>query len=395
MRRLKGNILQLAKITEDGIGVTRRSSTKVYAEGLSFVTRLMRDAGMKVRTDRIGNLIGKFDGENPGNPSIILGSHIDTVPHGGMFDGAVGVLGGIEVIKTLGEEGYQNTHPLEVISFFNEEGSAPALIGGTFGSRVMMGLIKADNRIKGNLKKINLTDGDIKASFRNPGSIKSYLELHIEQGRVLFDKKISIGIVTGIVGKKRYLARIKGTPNHAGTTPMYARDDAVVNSLPLLNHFYEIVKKADRDMVGTIGKIEVKPGAQNVIPGEVDITLEMRHIDFAKIEKAGKKIERLMKEIGKGELILVDSKSGSLMDKGIQTAIEKSCKRLGVNYQYMPSGAGHDAREMAKRVPSGMIFIPSKDGISHSPEEFTDWNDIDTGVKLLIAAVKELDRGNK
>jgi N-carbamoyl-L-amino-acid hydrolase len=162
-----------------------------------------------------------------------------------------------------------------------------------------------------------------------------------------------------------------------------------------LNHFYEIVKKSDRDMVGTIGKIEVKPGAQNVIPGEVDITLEMRHIDFAKIEKAGKKIERLMKEIGKGELILVDSKSGSLMDKGIQTAIEKSCKRLGVNYQYMPSGAGHDAREMAKRVPSGMIFIPSKDGISHSPEEFTDWNDIDTGVKLLIAAVKELDRGNK
>jgi hydantoinase/carbamoylase family amidase len=395
MSRLKRNILQLAKISDGGNGVTRRSSTKAYAEGLSFVTGLMQDAGMRVRADRIGNLIGRLEGESLRKQSIILGSHIDTVPHGGMFDGAVGVLGGIEVIKTLREEGYNNKHPLEVISFFNEEGSAPVLIGGTFGSRVMMGLIKADKRIKENLKKINLTEEDIKASFRNPKSMKFYLELHIEQGKVLFDKKISIGIVTGIVGKKRYLARIKGTPNHAGTTPMCARDDAVVNSLPLLNNFCEIVKTTDRDMVGTIGKIEVKPGAQNVIPGEVDVTLEMRHIDFAKIDKACKKLEKLMKKISKGELILVDSKSGSLMDRGIQTAIEKSCQRLGISYQYMPSGAGHDAREMAKKVPSGMIFIPSKEGISHSPEEFTEWNDIGNGVKVLLDAVKELDQHKK
>ena len=390
--RVKRNILQLAKISESGDGITRRSATKVYSEGLDFVAGLMKDVGMKVRTDPVGNLIGEWEGETPGKPSIILGSHIDTVPHGGMFDGTVGVLGGIEVINALREEGYKNRHPLEVISFFNEEGSAPALIGGTFGSRVMMGLIRADKRMKENLKKINLTERDIKASFRNPRSMKYYLELHIEQGNVLFEKNVSIGIVTGIVGKKRYLARINGTSNHAGTTPMYARDDAVMNSLPLLNRFYEIVKRADRDMVGTIGKIEVKPGAQNVIPGEVDITLEMRHIDFERIHKAGKKLEKLMKEIGKGELILVDSKSGSLMDQGIQKAIEKSCRALGIGYQYMPSGAGHDAREMAKRIPSGMIFIPSKDGISHVPEEFTDWNDIGNGVKVLLATVKALDQ---
>jgi hydantoinase/carbamoylase family amidase len=310
-----------------------------------------------------------------------------------MFDGSVGVLGGIEVIRALREERYMNMHPLEVVSFFQEEGAPPpVLLGGTFGSRVMMGLITVDTSVKENLKKIHLGEADILASRRDPTEIKYYLELHIEQGGVLFDSNISIGIVTGIVGKKRYLARITGTQNHAGTTPMDARDDAVVNSLPLLNSFYRIVRQTDGHMVGTIGRIEVRPGAQNIIPGEVSITLEMRHLDFTKIDRAAGKIEKIMSKIGKGELILVDSKSGSVMDRAIQEAIERNCRRLKVSYRYMPSGAGHDAREMAKKVPSGMIFIPSRNGVSHSPEEFTDWKDIATGVRVLLGTIKDLDQ---
>lgn len=390
--RLKRDILQLAKFSEGGDGITRRSSTKIYESGVNFVTGLMQDAGMTTSRDRIGNLIGHFPGEKPEQPSIIIGSHIDTVPHGGMFDGTVGVLGGIEIIRAMRETGYKNKHPMEIISFFQEEGAPlPVLIGGTFGSRVMMGLVKADKLMKENLNKINLSEKDILASRRNPAGIKCYLELHIEQGRVLFDEKISVGIVTGIVGKKRYLAKIAGTQNHAGTTPMYARDDAVVNSLPFLNNFYKAVTKIDKNMVGTIGRIDVLPGSQNIIPGEVNITLEIRHIDFAKLDQASGKLEKVMAKIPRGQMVLVDSKSGSMMDPKIREVIASNCRRLGVSYKHMPSGAGHDAQWMAKKVPCGMIFIPSRDGISHSPKEFTDWREIATGVRVLLETVKELD----
>lgn len=391
IERLKKNIYELAKFSDSGKGITRLSFTETYKKGLSFVRELMEDAGLITKVDDVGNLIGRIEGEDRDKAAIMIGSHIDTVPHGGMFDGIVGVLGGIEAIKTLKENGYKNYHPLEIISFINEEGSAPVFFGGTFGSRALMGLIDMDTNLIENLIKVNLTENDISSVYRDPNTIKNYLELHIEQGRRLYDKKISIGIVTGIVGNWIYVATVRGTPNHAGTTPMYARDDALLKSLPLIKGVNDIAKKLDNNLVGTVGKIDVKPGAPNVIPGEVEVTIELRDLDVEVINKATNRIKDIIKKIGDAELKQIRARDSTVMDKNVQLQIERVCQSKNIKYQYMASGAGHDAREMAKKVPSGLIFVPSKEGISHSPEEFTDWSNIGEGVNVLLETVKLLD----
>jgi len=389
--RLKNNLQELSTFSEPGKGITRRCFTDVYDKGLNYVRNLMENAGLTTRLDSVGNLIGRKKGKYNNRSAIVIGSHIDTVPNGGMFDGTVGVLGAIEVIRTLTESQYTNNYPLEVISFYNEESSAPALTGGTFGSRVMMGVININSFLLENVKKINLSEQDLQSAYRDPNTIKNYLELHIEQGRILYDQKIQIGIVTGIVGKKRYLATVKGKANHAGTTPMYDRDDALLKALPLIKGVNDIVREIGTNLVGTVGRIDVKPGVQNVIPGEVEITIEFRDLEFGTIDKAVKKMKDLINKIGDTELIEVEAKNSSLMDKNVQLQIEKACISNSFTHKYMPSGAGHDARELAKKVPSGLIFIPSIEGISHASDEMTDFDDINNGTTVLLDTVKLLD----
>ncbi len=294
VERLKKNIYEFAKFSDEGKGITRLSFTETYKKGINFARKLMEDAGLTTKVDSVGNLIGRIEGKDKDEPAIIIGSHIDTVPHGGMFDGTVGVLGGIEVIKTLKENRYYNNYPLELISFIDEEGTAPALIGGTFGSRAMMGLIDVDTDLRENLKKVNLSEDDVNSAYRDPNTIKNYLELHIEQGRILYDERIPIGIVTGIVGIWRYVATVRGTSNHAGTTPMYARDDALLKSLPLIKGVNDIAKELDKTLVGTVGKINVKPGAANVIPGEVEVTIELRELEVEIINEAIARIKDII-----------------------------------------------------------------------------------------------------
>jgi len=391
VERLKKNIYELAKFSDEGKGITRLSFTETYKKGINFVRKLMEDAGLTTKVDSVGNLIGRIEGKDKDEPAIIIGSHIDTVPHGGMFDGTVGVLGGIEVIKTLKENRYYNNYPLELISFIDEEGTAPALIGGTFGSRAMMGLIDVDTDLRENLKKVNLSEDDVNSAYRDPNTIKNYLELHIEQGRILYDERIPIGIVTGIVGIWRYVATVRGTSNHAGTTPMYARDDALLKSLPLIKGVNDIAKELDKTLVGTVGKINVKPGAANVIPGEVEVTIELRELEVEIINEAIARIKDIINKIGDIALKQIEAKHPSLMDKNVQLQIERACQSKSIKYKYMPSGAGHDAREMAKKVPSGLIFVPSREGKSHVPEELTELNDIREGVDVLLESIKLLD----
>lgn len=391
VERLKKNIHELAKFSDEGKGITRLSFTETYKKGINFVRKLMEDAGLTTKVDNVGNLIGRIEGKDKDEPAIIIGSHIDTVPHGGMFDGTVGVLGGIEVIKTLKENRYYNNYPLELISFIDEEGTAPALIGGTFGSRTMMGLIDVDTDLRENLKKVNLSEDDVNSAYRDPNTIKNYLELHIEQGRILYDERIPIGIVTGIVGIWRYVATVRGTSNHAGTTPMYARDDALLKSLPLIKGVNDIAKELDKTLVGTVGKINVKPGAANVIPGEVEVTIELRELEVEIINEAIARIKDIINKIGDIALKQIEAKHPSLMDKNVQLQIERACQSKSIKYKHMPSGAGHDAREMAKKVPSGLIFVPSREGKSHVPEELTELNDIREGVDVLLESIKLLD----
>ncbi|MBA7564185.1 N-carbamoyl-L-amino acid hydrolase [subsurface metagenome] len=392
IERLRENIYELAKFSDTTKGITRISFTETYNNGINFVRKLMADAGLTTKMDSVGNLIGRLESKNRGKKAIIIGSHIDTVPNGGMFDGTLGVLGGIEVIKVLTENGYKNNHPLEVISFINEEGSAHSLIGGTFGSGAMMGLLDINNiDFEENLKKVNLSEKDTNLGYRKPNTIKNYLELHIEQGRKLYDEKVPIGIVTGIVGIWRFIATVRGKSNHAGTTPMYARDDALLKSLPLIQGVNDVVNELGKGLVGTVGKINVNPGAANVIPGEVELTIEIRGLEVEIGNKAINKIYELIKKIGDTELKQIETKDPSLMDKNVQLQIEKACQYKNINYKYLPSGAGHDAREVAKKASSGLIFIPSKDGLSHVPEEFTNFKYIQNGVNVLLDTVKLLD----
>lgn len=392
IERLKENIYELAKFSDTTKGITRISFTETYNNGINFVRKLMADAGLTTKMDSVGNLIGRLESKNKGKKAIIIGSHIDTVPNGGMFDGTLGVLGGIEVIKVLTENGYKNNHPLEVISFINEEGSAHSLIGGTFGSGAMMGLLDINNiDFEENLKKVNLSEKDTNLGYRKPNTIKNYLELHIEQGRKLYDEKVPIGIVTGIVGIWRFIATVRGKSNHAGTTPMYARDDALLKSLPLIQGVNDVVNELGKGLVGTVGKINVKPGAVNVIPEEVELTIELRGFEVKIVNKAIDKIYDLIKKIGDSELKQFEAKEPILMDKNVQLQIEKACQYKNINYKYLPSGAGHDAKEVAKKVSSGLIFVPSKDGLSHVPEEFTNFEYIQDGVNVLLETVKILD----
>jgi hydantoinase/carbamoylase family amidase len=391
MKRFKDNLTKLAKISDTDEGVTRLGFTATYFKGRDFIQNLMHEVGLKTMVDPVGNLFGRWEGKQPQKKIIAIGSHIDTVPNGGIYDGAIGVLGAIEVIQSLKENGYQPNHSLEAISFINEEGSAPADIGGDFGSRAMMGLINIDKDQEGELSKINLTKEDITNCYRDPGQFKSYLEIHVEQGSLLESNNFSIGIVTGIVGSWRFMAEIKGTASHAGTTPMDKRDDALLKSLPVIQYVNQIAKDINEGMVGTVGGVNVKPGASNVIPGEVILKLEFRSINKTYLEKAVRMLKDKLSLIDKFSLQVVSKSDPVMLDENLQSVISQICENSGIKYTRLASFAGHDARETAIDIPTALIFVPSKGGISHSPWEFTSDDDIEKGVNVLLETIKRLD----
>lgn len=390
IERLKHNMIMLSKFSDTTTGVTRLAFTDTYEKGREFVKDLMKKMGLITRIDNIGNLIGRLEGEED-RPAIIIGSHIDTVPNGGMFDGALGVLGGIEVVQTLIDNKYRTKHPIEIIAFIDEEGTSG--LGGTFGSRSMMGLVEVNEIIKERLKELNLSINDIKQAYRDPATMKCYLELHIEQGRELYDKKIPIGIVTEIVGIWKYIINVKGKAEHAGTTPIHLRDDALLKSMPIIEKIYVLLQE-NKDLIGNIGNITVKPGVSNVIPELVEIAFELRSIHKDKVDEFINQLGGIVNFGDKIKLNIITEKPPSTMDKRLQEKIAKACRLLGIKYEYIVSRAGHDAREMAKKIPSAMIFVPSKEGISHSPKEWTDWKYIKLGTQVLLETLMLIDKEN-
>ncbi|HZK12075.1 MAG TPA: M20 family metallo-hydrolase [Atribacterota bacterium] len=392
MNRFKVNLMELAKISDAGEGVTRLGFTPTFFKGRDFIQKLMHEVGLKTKIDSVGNLIGRWKGKQPDKQIIAIGSHIDTVPNGGKYYGAIGVLGAIEVLWSLKEMNYQSVHPIEVISFINEEGSAPANIGGDFGSCAMMGLINnIDKNLEREFFRVKLTRKDLVNSYREPGQFKCYLEMHIEQGSILEQNNLSIGIVTSIVGSWRFLANIKGISSHAGTTPMNQRDDALLKSLPVIQYVNEIAKEINKGMVGTVGGVTVKPGAFNVVPGEVILKLEFRSINIACLEKAVKMLQDKMRLINGSNLQIVSKSDPVMLDDNLQSVISQICENSKIKHIRMPSFAGHDARETAKKMPTALIFVPSKDGISHSPLEFTPDDAIEKGIFVLLETVKRAD----
>jgi N-carbamoyl-L-amino-acid hydrolase len=365
-----------------------------------FIKQLLVDAGLEVSVDHAGNIIGRKAGKNPTLKPISMGSHIDEVPNGGDYDGPVGVLGAIEVIRTLQEAGIQTEHPLEVIVFTNEE-------GGVIGSRALVGGLSAQalqgqsNAGMTHAEGIRLLGGDpskIASLARSKGDIAAFLELHIEQGGNLDTEKLDIGVVEGIVAIEWWEFTFKGKANHAGTTPMDARKDPMLPAARFTLAVNEVITRDEGRQVGTVGKIQAFPGAGNVIPGEVKLNLEIRDLSSEKIWKLYTELEAIAKKLALESGTTLEIKhievasKPALANPMIREIIESQSKKLGYTTKSLPSGAGHDAQEMARIAPMGMIFIPSRDGISHAPEEYSSPEAIAKGANALLHTLLELDR---
>ena len=366
---------------------------------LEYLSGLMLESGLMPRYDVAGNLIGHRAGRIDGLAPIVTGSHIDTVPNGGHYDGMVGVMSAIEVARTLEEKGLELDHPLEVVVWSNEE-------GGKTGSRSWAGTVQERELDLPSLGDKTLGDGmayiggepeNLARNTRRPGDVAGYIELHVEQGAILDRQGIAIGVVEGIVGIKRWYITVRGFANHAGTTPMDQRQDALYATALMVTEIRRIITGESGRQVGTVGRLDVSPGAPNVIPGEVLFSLEIRDLSMEKVTRLFGQIERSLSEIALTNDVEVSfdqyyESPETPTDVGIQNLVRESAAVLGLSSLDMPSGAGHDGQSMKGIAPIGMIFVPSKDGISHAPREFTSEEQIINGANVLLRTIVGMDQ---
>lgn len=399
--RLEQSIFNLAEFGKKENGETSRVAfSQADIDSRTHLITLMKNAGLEVTIDYAGNIIGRKAGSDSSKKPIAFGSHTDTVPDGGNYDGCVGSMAAIEVVKTLQEQNITTQHPLELIIFSNEE-------GGVMGSRALAGELPSDALTIVNStgismgEGINILGGDsskLEEVIREKGSLAAFLELHIEQGGILDQEHIDIGVVEGIVGLNWWDVTIEGFANHAGTTPMNARQDALLTAAQFIIAVNEITTSFEGKQVGTVGRINAEPGAPNVIPGKVVLSLEIRDLSAKKIKEVYAAIEKRGLEIAKEThtkitfAALSTTGKPALTDTRIQQQIAKATDALGLSQKQMQSGAGHDAQDMALIAPTGMIFVPSKNGISHSPKEFTSAEDMANGANVLLQTILLLDK---
>ena len=403
-QRLWGNIMTLAQITNLDKPWTRRPFTSSYEEGRAFVTELMTDAGLTVYKDASSNVIGRIEGTEPNWAPILIGSHTDTVSSGGRFDGIIGVLIGIEIVKCLQEQGQTLRHTVEIVDFTAEE---PTDFGiSTVGSRGMVGTLTKemlslkDPEGRTLEEAIRFAGGkpeEIEGEIRKTGDVALYLEIHTEQGPVLIESEKILAAVTGIVGIQRYRITLTGQPDHAGTTPMSMRKDALTGAGQLFTELESICNEEyDSPIVGTVGTVSVYPNAANVVPGQVTFTFEVRSIDANLVEQTCQRFisfaENIASERGLSINAELLSKSDPIVVSDVvRNIIVEACEETVGHAVSIPSGAGHDANQLAKIAPVGMIFVPSKGGRSHCPEEWTESSHIADGAKALSRALISFD----
>ena len=380
-------------------GVSRVAYSEADRQGREYVMALMRTAKLDVSIDLAGNIIGRRPGSVPNLPPLLFGSHIDSVPEGGNYDGVVGSLGAIEVAQTFAEQNLTTRHALELIIFQNEE-------GGLIGSRALNGELteqeldlvsRSGKTLREGIKFIGGDPTRLAEVRRKHGEIAAYLELHIEQGGTLDSEKLNIGIVEGIVGINWWDVTIEGFANHAGTTPMNQRQDALLAAAKFIEAVNRTVTSLAGRQVGTVGRIQALPGAPNVIPGKVVLSLELRDLDASKIKMLYGKIHAEAQQIARSSNTKFEFKEINVnvpapTDSRIRKIIADSANELGLSTRLMPSGAGHDAQDMALLGPVGMIFVPSVAGISHSPREFSHPADIANGANVLLHTLLKLDQ---
>lgn len=388
---------------EDGT-FTRMAYSPEDVKGRETFMNYFRKLGIEPRVDEAGNIHARLEGEDPSLPAILTGSHLDTVPDGGKYDGVVGCVSGLEAVETLVENGKKLRHPLEVIVFTDEEGFRFG--SGLLGSGAICGqdldIRETDLDLYGNergevIKSYGITVADAPKARIRPEDVHCFIELHVEQGASLYKSKTPIGVVSSIAGVSRYEITITGEANHAGSTIMADRKDALVAASRFIAQVPEIVKANGNDYtVATVGTIKVQPNSVNVVPGSCTFNLEIRDQDAAVIECIEKNakayLEQVCKEMGEEYTFTqISYHEPAPMSEWVKTAIETEVQKMGVDYKVVPSGAFHDSLIMTAVFPTGMIFVPSVDGISHSRYEFTEDADIEQGAQLLLQTILEVD----
>jgi N-carbamoyl-L-amino-acid hydrolase len=404
--RLHGWLKEFSQfgIRSDG-GVDRVAFSDADIQGRAFASSLMKEAGFQVRVDQVGNILGRLDGSEPGLPPLMVGSHIDSVPAGGNYDGPLGTLGALEAVLTLKESGIQPRHPVDVVVFVNEE-------GGKTGSRTMAGELRPEELELETASGFTIGEGIRRlggdphrlAEVRvEPGQVAGFLELHVEQGAVLERTGVQVGVVEGIVGIRRWNVTVTGSANHAGTTPMDQRKDALLGAARLVEAVNGVARSMEGSHVATVGKIQATPGAPNVIPGEAKLTIEIRALEMGKIQEVFEGVRHEADRIGEENRTPIVTEEFYLSaaaptDERFRRWVEASAEELGLSHGRMPSGAGHDAQAVAHFAPIGMVFVPSVGGLSHHPNEYSRPDDIEAGVNVLMRALlkadAELNRGS-
>lgn len=401
--RLAEDFNNMATFTAPGEGINRLAFTDADWEGRQYIMDRMTEAGLAVEIDGFGNVIGYKAGKNPDLPVVMVGSHTDSVPNGGNYDGVVGVLSAIEAVRSMTDDGFEHDHTIAVVSFMCEESSRFG--AATLGSKAMRGELTAKDlhrlvdkegiSLYEALQTRNL-DPDAIEQMEYKKPVKAFIEMHIEQGKVLEHEKKKVGIVTGIAAPERFYVTVRGHADHSGATPMNLRHDALCGAAKIILGIEEITSMQEEPpVVGTVGVVDVSPGAMNVILGAVKLGVDIRSMS----KVARDSVVTLVKEYidviaGKRGLtytIEPIAQDGPVaMHPAMIAQIQEAAQSLGVEYMCMPSGAGHDAMHWAEDVPTGMIFIPCRDGISHNPAEFAEMDDIVTGATVLDSVLRSL-----
>jgi beta-ureidopropionase / N-carbamoyl-L-amino-acid hydrolase len=405
--RLWQRLETLSEITDPARPWTRRAFTDRYLDGRAWLKREMEAAGLTTRLDDAGNLIGSLPGSEPGLAPLVTGSHTDTVASGGRYDGILGVLAGLEAVQSMRESGVTFRHPIEVIDFLSEEPSEYGV--SCIGSRGMVGALTPDmldfqepggERLGDGIRRMGGVPEALSAPLRRPGDLAAFVELHIEQGRVLEDRQLPIGVVSDIVGIHRYDIVVTGQADHAGTTPMDLRHDALAAAAGLIKTIQTEARRqsqGDAYLVATVGRLDVSPNASNAIPDRVEMVLEVRSNDAGLLEGFFPPLLELAQRDAKaqGTGISATPLSEGLPTQcadAVQAHIAAAAETLGLGTMTMPSGAGHDAVYMAKLAPTGMLFIPCLDGRSHCPEESITLEQAADGCRVLAETLRRLDQ---
>lgn len=402
LERLRHDLEELGRIGIDPRGgLSRPSFSQADLEARHWFKEKLRQASLEVREDGAGNIFGRLKGRQE-EPVILVGSHLDTVINGGLFDGSCGVLTGLECARILQEQGFIPTFPIEIVSFTDEEGN---LVGDFLGSRAFTGFLNEELLSKGQthfghslseiLKAADLSLESIFQAKNQAPRVLAYLELHIEQGEILDLEEIPIGLVTRISGKRLYYASFIGRASHAGTTPLELRQDAFLGLADFALRSTRLVGSEYENGRLTIGRVQLHPGTFSIVPGQADFTLDLRNSEKNHLHDMEKKVLALAEEIASTRALsfhskIVDSTEPTDMSPRLITLLEEEASRLNYPYLKMISWAGHDAQILAWITEAAMIFIPSVNGISHSPEEAIRWEDLEKGANLLLRTILRL-----